>query len=279
MLSRIRQRATYANVTASLALIFAVSASPVGAEAAGVVKRALRANNADKVDGLSASRTPKPGQLLALDGTGRFPSSVFGNAPAGPPGPAGPAGPAGAAGPAGKDGAPGATGAKGADGKDGAVGPTGPKGADGTNGAAGPTGPKGADGTNGAVGPTGPRGADGKDGTVGPTGPKGADGKDGAAGPTGPKGAPGISGYEIVVATNFASQTARAYADVQAYCPSGKRLLGGGARTYGAASTVLVTSAPLYAYADQPRWWAEARGPGNGVVDVEAWAICGHVTQ
>jgi len=39
-------------------------------------KRAKTASNALKVDGLSASKTPRAGQLLALDGAGKFPANV-----------------------------------------------------------------------------------------------------------------------------------------------------------------------------------------------------------
>ena len=74
------------------------------AEAVRAVKRAL---NADAVDGFSASKTPRPGPLLALDGNGRFPASTL------PPGPRGPRGPGGAAGPAGSDGVRGPAGATG----------------------------------------------------------------------------------------------------------------------------------------------------------------------
>lgn len=64
-------------------------------EAARAVKRAL---NADRVDGLSASRKPTPGKLLALDKDGRFPDSVVPRA-RGPRGTEGPAGAPGERGP------------------------------------------------------------------------------------------------------------------------------------------------------------------------------------
>ena len=88
------------------ALIVAVFGSTPFGEAAAkrVVKRALYALNADKVDGIDASRTPRAGQLLALDGSGRFPASVVAGGATGPQGPVGPEGPAGPAGPAGPQG-------------------------------------------------------------------------------------------------------------------------------------------------------------------------------
>lgn len=87
-----------------------------------------RGINADKVDGLHASKKPRAGRLLALDKRGKFPASVF---PSGLSGPQGPTGPAGAAG---------------VNGADGAVGPAG---ATGATGSAGPTGTTGAVGISG----------------------------------------------------------------------------------------------------------------------------------
>src|SRR5581483_254304 len=56
------------------------------------------ATNAGSVNGIKASKTPKPGHLLPLGKNGRFPGSVV---PPGPRGPSGRQGPAGPAGPAG----------------------------------------------------------------------------------------------------------------------------------------------------------------------------------
>jgi hypothetical protein len=70
-----------------------------------VAVRALRgivfANNADKVDGIKASRKPKPGRLLALDKHGKFSTSVFPDGVRGPRGPQGPEGQQGPGGPPG----------------------------------------------------------------------------------------------------------------------------------------------------------------------------------
>ncbi len=99
-----------------------VAATPVGAAGAGLVRVALFAKNAGKVDGLSASRRPVPGQLLALGENGKYSASVV---PAGAVGPAGPAG---------------------------AAGPTGPAGPVGPQGVAGPQGPAGEKGEQGAPG-------------------------------------------------------------------------------------------------------------------------------
>ena len=127
---------------ASSALLLAFAAVFIalgGPGYAGTIVR--KAANADKVDGLHASKTPRPGRLLALDSGARLPASVLPAAPTGPAGPAGPAGPQGDPGPAGPTGEIGATGPKGA------TGPAGPQGAKGDAGATGPAG---------AQGPTGP---------------------------------------------------------------------------------------------------------------------------
>ena len=89
---------------------------------------ARHARNADKVDGIHASRRPHRGYLLALDRTGRFPRSVF------PPGLRGRIGPRGAVGPIGPVGAAGPAGAQGAQGLQGSAGPVGPTGSQGPPG-------------------------------------------------------------------------------------------------------------------------------------------------
>ena len=94
-----------------------VAVSPVGAAGKGWIRVALFAKNAGKVDGLSASRTPVPGQLLALGENGKFHASVRARGRGrGRPGPLEPrglrgpraAGPQGETGPAGPKGDPGA---------------------------------------------------------------------------------------------------------------------------------------------------------------------------
>lgn len=97
-----------AAIAAAALVVSVCGVSP--ADAVRAVKRAL---NADAVDGLSASRAPRPGQLLALDGNARFPPSAL---PGNVRGPRGPEGPTGATGPGGVVGAAGPRGP---------VGPTG----------------------------------------------------------------------------------------------------------------------------------------------------------
>jgi hypothetical protein len=79
--------------------------TPLGRAAVDqLVPRARFAQNADKVDGIHASRTPRPGYLLALNRNARLPAKI---------GAVGPRGPAGQQGPQGQQGAAGVQGAKG----------------------------------------------------------------------------------------------------------------------------------------------------------------------
>ena len=95
---------------------------------AGSARPDLR--NADRVDGIHASKTPKPGMLVALGRNAKLPASVV----------------------------PTVTGAKGDTGATGATGPV------------GPVGPKGATGEKGDTGATGPQGPKGDTGPKGPAG-------------------------------------------------------------------------------------------------------------
>ena len=88
-------------------LLVLLAASPAG----GAARRSIAAfaHNAGAVNGIKASRTPKPGRLVPLGKNAKLPSSVVPTArgarglpgPQGPVGPAGPQGPQGASGPAG----------------------------------------------------------------------------------------------------------------------------------------------------------------------------------
>jgi hypothetical protein len=88
-------------LVASALAVALLAVTPLGDAATSVVRRALFATNAGAVNGIKASRQPKPNQLVALGRTGKLPSSVI---PAGLQGAAGPAGAAGAKGPAGPQG-------------------------------------------------------------------------------------------------------------------------------------------------------------------------------
>lgn len=104
-------------LAASAALVAGLGAIPVGEAAGDVVRVALFAKNAGKVNGIKAARAPTPGRLLALGPNGRFPASVVPPGPPGPRGPVGPAGPQGLAGAIGPPGPPGPRGEKGESGE------------------------------------------------------------------------------------------------------------------------------------------------------------------
>jgi hypothetical protein len=88
-------------------MLVLLAASPAG----GAARRSIAAfaHNAGAVNGIKASRTPKPGRLVPLGKNAKLPGSVVPTArgargfpgPQGPIGPAGPQGPQGATGPAG----------------------------------------------------------------------------------------------------------------------------------------------------------------------------------
>jgi hypothetical protein len=88
-------------------LLVLLAASPAGGAAGRSI--AAFARNAGAVNGIKASRTPKPGRLVPLGKNAKLPSSVVPTArgarglpgPRGPVGPAGPQGPQGATGPVG----------------------------------------------------------------------------------------------------------------------------------------------------------------------------------
>jgi hypothetical protein len=88
-------------------LLVLLAASPAGGAAGRSI--AAFARNAGAVNGIKASRTPKPGRLVPLGKNAKLPSSVVPTARGarglpgsrGPVGPAGPQGPPGATGPAG----------------------------------------------------------------------------------------------------------------------------------------------------------------------------------
>ena len=106
-------------LAAAALLVALLGITPLGHAAADAVRVAIFAQNAGKVGNIKASRTPVPGQLLALDAKGRFPASAL---------------------PKSVPGAPGQRGERGSQGPQGVTGPTGPQGPQGVPGPAGPQG-------------------------------------------------------------------------------------------------------------------------------------------
>lgn len=165
-------------------------------------------------------------------------------------GPKGDTGPQGLQGVAGAKGDKGDPGQPGANGAVGAQGPQGDKGETGARGAQGETGLQGAKGVPGVAGEPGPKGDPGAPGTAGAKGDTGLQGNTGAPGPQGPPGpqgskgdpglpgvqgspgpagaAGGVSGWEIVSTSFDTVLEGGLTIGNRAYCPDGKRPIGGG---------------------------------------------------
>ncbi len=108
-----RKARTIAMLAGTALVLTALAAGPAG----GAARRSIVAfaANAGAVNGIKASRSPKPGRLVPLGRNAKLPASVVptrrgARGAAGPQGPVGPVGPAGSQGPQGPSGAPGAAG-------------------------------------------------------------------------------------------------------------------------------------------------------------------------
>ncbi|MGA7672918.1 MAG: hypothetical protein WBW04_21050 [Nitrolancea sp.] len=103
---------------------------------------------------------------------------------------------------------------------------------------------QGPQGLQGPAGPQGEQGLPGPEGPVGATGQQGPAGPAGAIGPQGPAGSAGLSGYQIVSAGTPHSSSPQQY--LIAYCPAGKKVLGGGGAAFidGSGEVSFSVSAP-----------------------------------
>jgi len=106
----VRTARTIGACAAAAFMLVVLTASPAG----GAARRSIAsfAANAGAVNGIKASRTPKPGRLIPLGRNAKLPPSVVPTTRGarGPAGPKGAPGPQGAAGPQGPPGAPGTAG-------------------------------------------------------------------------------------------------------------------------------------------------------------------------
>jgi hypothetical protein len=106
----VRKARTVVVLAGVVLALAALAASPAG----GAARRSIAAfaTNAGAVNGIKASRAPKPGRLVPLGRNAKLPASVVPTVRGrrGATGAAGPVGPAGLQGPAGAQGPPGATG-------------------------------------------------------------------------------------------------------------------------------------------------------------------------
>ncbi len=114
--------------------------------------------------------------------------------------------------------------------------------------------------------PAGPRGPAGAPGSPGPKGDTGAPG---ARGDQGVAGAPGVSGWERVQDTTGVVNGNRS-TEVTIPCPSGKRVLGGGAYAPG---LTLMSSYP----GNDTSWTIEVRNTTASAAGFYYYAICGVV--
>ena len=148
-------------------------------------------------------------------------------------------------------------------------GPAGAPGAPGAPGARGPKGDPGDAGTPGAIGapgPTGPRGPLGATGPIGSIGLRGPTGLQGPPGERGPAGAAGSAG--LVVQTRSVSGSGTLSTFVA--CPSGTRVLTGGAETTGVGA--IRDSEPVTGGAVD-LWRAVAHVGGSGSLRVTALCV------
>jgi hypothetical protein len=111
----VRKARTIVGAAGAVLALTALAAGPAG----GAARRSIAAfaTNAGAVNGIKASRTPKPGRLVPLGRNAKLPASVVpvrrgARGLTGPQGPVGPQGPAGLSGPAGPPGAAGPRAAK-----------------------------------------------------------------------------------------------------------------------------------------------------------------------
>ena len=99
----------------------------------------------------------------------------------------------------------------------------------------------------------------------------------GLVGPPGPPGTPGVSGYQIV--SNRDTVAAGATAQVNAECPTGKKVLGGGFSIETPTDVRLFTSQPgdgLGNISDRT-WNVHVQNTGTVARQTTAMAICANV--
>ncbi len=99
------------------------------------------------------------------------------------------------------------------------------------------------------------------------------------AGPTGPQGPPGTPGVNAVETVNATSVTSSATSRATSMaCPSGKHLIGGGARLNGSFTTVAIQRS----FPDNDNTWTAAARemtPNAGSWSLTAFAICAIVAS
>jgi hypothetical protein len=161
---------------------------------------------------------------------------------------------------------------KGEPGLQGIRGEPGPQGTPGTPGEKGDPGPQGPPGEKGEKGDTGPEGLQGLQGLRGEKGEEGDPGPRGFPGETGPRGPAGpssISGLTQVWNAGYIGFASQNFVDAE--CPPGKWVIGGGVRTDGSEVTY---SAPIPSATKQGwRAGAYSGNPFGGNIEVFAYCV------
>ena len=108
-----------------------------------------------------------------------------------------------------------------------------------------------------------------------PRGPVGARGPQGAPGPAGPPGIAALERRDVVTATSSANTKT-----ISAVCPTGKRVLGGGARVQGAGLADVVIS-EAFPDSDGTKFNALAResDPTAAAWSLQVYAMCATVAS
>ena len=129
----------------------------------------------------------------------------------------------------------------------------------------------------GARGPVGPAGVRGAQGPVGPMGPAGAAGAAGAQGIQGPAGPMNLT--YTGVTTPVAAGT---FASLEALCPAGLAVIGGGAFTDVNDAAVNITDSDLdssTATGPPDMWFATVHNGSASTINFVVDAVCTHPTS
>lgn len=131
------------------------------------------------------------------------------------------------------------------------------------------------------TGPRGLTGVTGLKGAQGVTGPTGAMGPSGMAGPVGATGATGAQSLRFNYPTAAVTISNQSYADVNAHCPTGFTVAGGGFRTMiisgGPGTNSIANQTIVYRSIFEGNGWhagAFNGQPFGEVVSLTAFAVC-----
>lgn len=124
-------------------------------------------------------------------------------------------------------------------------------------------------------------GPEGRAGAQGLQGIQGLQGPEGAQGPEGPAGSSGVTRYEIVEAQTSLDQ--QAVKSIHAYCPVGKKPVGGGASIFPSTADGNRNLAPIVLKSSFPNfgngWFVRAAKIAEYGFDwrLDAYAVCVNV--